>query len=224
MKIRILSVLLIVAGIVVLSFPKLSEMYYSNQQEQLVKEWQESFNNIQSVSSQTEETTVEDEQSSSSEVATNKQALSKQDFDANKDMEGILKIDKIDLLLPILHGATQSNMKTTAASIENTGTAGEVGNYAIAGHRNYTFGRNFNRLDELEVGDAIQVDTRDQQYEYIVTEKLVVKPEEVWVLEGNGKDKEITLVTCEPMVDPTHRLIIKGKITEKDAATVASEK
>ncbi|WP_313636591.1 class D sortase, partial [Paenibacillus sp.] len=128
--------------------------------------------------------------------------------------EGILTIGNIDLTLPILHGATQENMKKTVASIVNTGKAGEVGNYAVAGHRSRTYGRNFNRLDELTLGDHIEVDNGKEQFEYTVTEKLYVKPDEVWVLEPNGKDKEITLVTCDPIVNPTHRLIIKGKIVE----------
>ena len=45
-------------------------------------------------------------------------------------------------------------------------------------------------------------------------EKLYVKPEEVWVLNGNKTDKEVTLITCHPQVNPTHRLIIKGKIID----------
>lgn len=131
-----------------------------------------------------------------------------------RNMEGMLKIDKINLYLPILNRATKNNLNISVASIENTGKAGEVGNYAIAGHRSHTYGRNFNRLGEIEKGDIIEVDNGNNKYKYIIVDKFLVKPDEVWVLKGNNKDKEITLITCEPMINPTHRLILKGKISE----------
>ena len=55
-------------------------------------------------------------------------------------------------------------MSLSLASIAKTGKAGAIGNYAIAGHRNLTYGKNFNRLDELAVGDLIEVDTGEKQY------------------------------------------------------------
>ncbi|BFT68771.1 class D sortase [Paenibacillus sp. P36] len=131
-----------------------------------------------------------------------------------KNVEGVLRIEKINLKLPILTDATVKNLKVSVASIANTGKPGGVGNYAIAGHRNLTYGKNFNRLDEVDLGDIIQVETGSKQFKYIVEDKQYVLPTDVSVLKGNGKDKEITLITCDPMDNPTHRLIIKGKIVE----------
>ncbi|MZQ83432.1 sortase, partial [Paenibacillus sp. 5J-6] len=128
-----------------------------------------------------------------------------------KNVEGVLRIDKINLKLPILTDATVKNLKVSVASIVNTGKPGEVGNYAIAGHRNLTYGKNFNRLDEVDLGDIIQVETGSKQFKYIVEDKQYVLPTDISVLKSNGKEKEITLITCDPMDNPTHRLIIKGK-------------
>lgn len=211
------AILLIAMGIVVLLFPKLSEMYYDHKQEQLLKEWQVSLQNIDI---EEEPTGQEQERKETGKPAStrsavkvsNKRDSSKPKTDGNAG--GVLTIEKINLKLPILQGATQENMRTTVASIAGTGKPGEVGNYAIAGHRNRTYGRNFNRLDELELGDRIGVNDGRESYDYEVTEKLYVKPEEVWVLKSNGSDKEITLVTCHPLVNPTHRLIVKGKMVE----------
>ena len=130
-------------------------------------------------------------------------------------MEGILTIDKIKLRLPILTGATKENLDLSPSSIEHTGTPGETGNYCIAGHRSHTYGRNFNRLNELESGDVIGMQAGGQSYRYVITGKFLVKPEETWVLyKTSGRDKEITLITCEPMINPTHRLIVKGRLME----------
>lgn len=222
---KIIAMLFMFTGIVVLSYPTLAEEYYDYQQQKLVQEWQQSLQSIHNgdddvLPTQEEPVAaVQPAEAANPEVTdeTTVAALETEgkelpDFKSYPNMEGILMIDKIDLVLPILHGATDKNMKTTVASIEHTGKAGEIGNYAIAGHRNLTYGRNFNRLDEIQTGDKIGVDDGERVYNYTVTEKLIVKPEEVWVLEGNGSDREITLVTCHPMENPTHRLIVKGKI------------
>lgn len=216
-KTKIVSILLIVIGIILLCYPKLSEMVEQNQQQKLLQEWEVSLQNINNGDNSSQ--TRNEERSSGNRVIeddTDKLpgVTAKGASIQVENMEGILHINKIGLQLPILHGVTKNNMKTSVASIINTGEAGMVGNYAIAGHRNRTYGRNFNRLDEVELGDKIQIDNGEEQFEYTVTEKLRVKPEEVWVLEANGEDKEITLVTCDPMINPTHRLIIKGKILE----------
>lgn len=135
-------------------------------------------------------------------------------MNSSNRIEGIIKIDKIDLEVPILTGATAKNMAISVTSIDNTGIPGKYGNYCIAGHRSRTYGRNFNRLDEVDVGDEIVIKTRAERYQYTVTEKLYVNPDDVWVLESNQKIKEITLVTCHPFGESTQRLIIKGILDE----------
>lgn len=228
MKLKIIAVLLIVSGIFVLFYPTLAEKYHDNQQQEIVREWKNSMQNISTGDEVVEESqqsrlsannTSESDgvEKAADDSESEENANSKLDSDPNA--EGILMIDKIDFTQPILYGATVKNLNTTVASVENTGKAGEIGNYAVAGHRNRTYGRNFNRLDEIEQGDKIQVNNGKELFEYTVTEKLYVKPEEVWVLEPNGKDREITLITCHPMVNPTHRIIVKGKIIEEPSAS-----
>ncbi|CAM3432179.1 class D sortase [Marinicrinis lubricantis] len=207
-----IPILLFCLGLGLLCYPKLSEMYYTDKQQDLIEEWQKSFANIAAAQDDVRDADVEHilptplsiamKEHNGSELAT---AVQLPD-----GVESMLIIDKIDLQLPVLRGATAQNLNTSLASIEATGIPGEIGNYAVAGHRNRTYGRNFNRLDELEIGDAIQVNTGVEQFEYIVMEKFLVEPDEVWVLEPNGTDKEITLITCDPIENATHRLIVKG--------------
>lgn len=228
--------MIIFIGLSTIAYPKISELYADYQQQKLIKEWQENLAIIDNedtieienkkiqnlcqecnISTKINENKLNAEEQKKREEEKKKEeekaAREKENY-IQKYMEGVLKIDKIKFSQPILKGATKENMKISVASIENTGKAGEIGNYAIAGHRSRTFGRNFNRLEEVEAGDTVKVDSGDNQYKYTVTEKLYVKPEEVWVLYSNGKDKEITLITCHPMNNPTQRLIIKGKIID----------
>lgn len=135
----------------------------------------------------------------------------------NSHMEGTLKIEKISLSLPILKGTTEKNLNFSVASINGTGKPWTIGNYGIAGHRSHGYGRNFNRLDELAVGDVIEVlDTENNHYSYKVNQKIIVYAKDVWVLNSQVDKKEITLVTCHPLYEknPPTRLIIKGEMIE----------
>lgn len=195
MKKKIISTVLILIGLVLLSYPKIGDIYTSYQQEKLIRQWQKNMDMIDTIS-------FEEEQKQDPEE------------DTKKNQEGILTIEKIDLKLPILKGATRKNMLISVTSLENTGKPGEVGNYVLSAHRNHTYGKNFNRLDELEEGDQIVVDTGKNTYEYTVVKKIYVNPDELWVLNSKENIKEITLITCHPMIKPTQRLIVKGELTE----------
>ncbi|MBM7614774.1 class D sortase [Alkaliphilus hydrothermalis] len=129
---------------------------------------------------------------------------------------GILKISKINLNLPILQGATEKNLKIGAAVVRGTTPLGDIGNTALAGHRSHTYGRFFNRLDELEVGDQILIEKEGEIYQYKIYKKHIVIPEDVTVLNRNNKDQILTLVTCHPLYTSTHRLIIHAVYKKKD--------
>lgn len=126
------------------------------------------------------------------------------------DSIAIIKIDKINLELPLLEGATKKNLSIAPCILKESTMIGEIGNFSVAGHRSYSYGKQFNRLNELEIDDEIKILMNGLEYEFEVTEKFIVEPEDVWVLDGNGNDKMITLMTCTPIKVATHRLIIRG--------------
>lgn len=124
------------------------------------------------------------------------------------DMLYILRIPSIDSENPVREGVSRGVLADALGHEPETAYAGEMGNCVIAGHRNYTFGKYFNRLDEVAVDDLIYVDTADRTYTYAVTEIKVVEPDEVEVLEPIEGKETLTLYTCTPIYIATHRLVI----------------
>jgi sortase A len=124
---------------------------------------------------------------------------------------GIINIPKIDLKVAVGEGIENKTLKYAVGHFEGTAMPGEKGNFAVAGHRSYTYSEYFNRLDELNIGDDIIVKTSKGEFTYKVYEKKVVEPTEVSVLDKT-KEATITLVTCTPIRVATHRLIVKGKL------------
>lgn len=126
---------------------------------------------------------------------------------------GIMSIPKLGLKVAIGDGSSNAAMRYTVGHFLETAYPGENGNFAVIGHRSYKYGQFFNRLDELEKGDSIGIKSGIKAYEYIVTEKIVVKPEDTWVLKTTAKPT-ITLITCTPIRIATHRLVVKGVLNK----------
>lgn len=127
---------------------------------------------------------------------------------------GTLKIDKLGVNVPVIEGVSAEDLRIGVGFMPGTTPIGEIGNTAIAGHRSYTFGRYFNRLDELDTGDEIVITTKDNTYTYIVYGKLIVEPDDVSILSRNRQDRRLTLITCHPVYIASHRLIVHARIEE----------
>ena len=125
---------------------------------------------------------------------------------------GILTIPRIEAELPVTAGVSEKQLKISEGWVMQTDMVGSVGNAVIAGHRSYTSGLHFNRLDELEAGDEILFTAADgEAMRFIVEETLTVDPDDpaVFSLPQEGM-AQLTLYTCTPIRKATHRLIVRA--------------
>jgi len=128
---------------------------------------------------------------------------------------GILKIESIDLKLPVVEGATKATLKVALGHVSESAPVGEVGNCIIAGHRKYEYGLMFNRLDEVEVGDIINYTTVDGvPLNYKIYATTVIVPGETSLFDYDDGQKKLTLLTCTPIKKSTHRLLIQASLIE----------
>jgi sortase A len=215
---RKFSYVLILAGILIMLYPKANEWYNDWQQEKLLESAE--LSTIEStpppdLKSRYAEVTqlLAEESALDAQAQPQETEKPEPEIEVGGKVIALIEIGKIDLKLPVLEGATKANMKHAAAHMKETTPIGEIGNAAIAAHRARTTGRLFNRLNEVVIGDTITVKTSDQTYNYEVYDISVVLPSDVSVLDGNNKDKILTLITCDPLVDPTHRLIVHAKLS-----------
>lgn len=101
---------------------------------------------------------------------------------------------------------------------EQTAMPGEIGNFALAGHRQ-SHGKPFYDVDKLREGDEIIIETADAWYTYRVTTWDIVMPTEVGVIApnpyspGDAPDRAtITLTTCHPLFSTRERYIVHGDL------------
>ncbi len=126
---------------------------------------------------------------------------------------GVLTIPRIKLEVVMVEGITPADLRFSVGHFPGTGLPGEKGNFALAGHRTFVSGQFFRRLDELEVGDRMEVEYGGKAYVYRVTQSLVVNPRDTWVLDPSP-EATITLVTCTPPHSTAYRLIIRGVLED----------
>jgi LPXTG-site transpeptidase (sortase) family protein len=102
-----------------------------------------------------------------------------------------------------------------AGWLNTSALIGALGNTVFEGHQDIA-GRVFENLEYLIEGDEIQVQTASYTRTYVVALRTIVleknQPLEVrrenarWI--GPSNDERLTLVTCWPRNDNTHRLIL----------------
>jgi sortase A len=105
----------------------------------------------------------------------------------------------------------------------NTSWPGEVGNFAVAGHRG-GFGGSFRKINELVPGDIAEVRTSDSIFTYRFIESAIVEPQEVGVIEkvpailssAQAGGKYLTLTTCDPICENTHRFIAWFELVSRE--------
>ena len=131
---------------------------------------------------------------------------------------GILRIGKIDLELPVVDGVTKSKLKVAIGRVPRTAAIGEIGNAVIAGHRSYTYGKYFNRLGEIVVGDMIEYQAKDGgMMHFEVYQIRTIMPGDQSAFRQPKDSAEITLYTCTPIRVANRRLLIHAKLIEEVA-------
>lgn len=130
-----------------------------------------------------------------------------------------LRIPKLKVDVLVVEGTTPSALKAGAGHYAGTPLPGEAGNVAIAGHRT-TYGRPFNRLDEMAPGDVVTLETPFAVYTYTAVNPFAghanpwpVQPTDYGVVGQEGADHWLTLTTCHPKGSARQRLILRLKLT-----------
>lgn len=135
-----------------------------------------------------------------------------------EDIVCILRIPAIDSEELVKEGSSKATLANALGHIEETMLPGEAGSFVVAGHRSHTYGRLFNRLNEVKEGDLIYADMPDRTYTYEVEKIEVVEPDKLALL-NSSEEASITLFTCTPIYTATHRLVITGKLVQAEDNT-----
>lgn len=121
----------------------------------------------------------------------------------------------------VVEGVDLKTLNKAPGHFPETALPGQVGNYAVAGHR-ATHGEPFAHLDRLVEGDKVHVETADGWFTYQVTWSRIIAPTHTEILAPvAGKPgqkataKTLTLVTCHPRWGSSERLVVGAQLVEE---------
>ncbi|TYL46032.1 class E sortase [Nocardioides sp. BGMRC 2183] len=121
----------------------------------------------------------------------------------------------------VIEGVDLDTLDKGPGHFPGSALPGEVGNYAVAGHR-ATHGEPFAELDLLSAGDKIYVEATDGWYTYEVTWDRIVSPTSVEVIAPvagypgqTPTVQTMTLVTCNPRWGSSERLVVGATLVEQ---------
>ena len=120
-------------------------------------------------------------------------------------------IPSIALDIPILEGDSEKLLDQGAWIKPNGVQPGDKGNVVITGHRYQYFNgvRPFYNMDKVSKGDTINLIWKGERIDYIVQEKITVKPEDIWI-EDQRDGKYLTIYTCQGL-DAAKRIVLIAK-------------
>ena len=127
---------------------------------------------------------------------------------------GLIEIPAIELEMPLVKGADSYSLRAAVGWWPQSAQMGTAGNCAVFGHRMVTYGRHFNRLDELKQGDEVTLyNMEGEQFTYKVTGSEVIEPGSlVEKLYEHSDGFQLTLVTYTPTGVGSHRLLVYGEL------------
>ena len=133
-----------------------------------------------------------------------------------------------DYAVPLIEGTSDEALAAGFGHFEGTADPGQVGNFAIAGHR-VTHGEPLADMPSLEAGDLIVIETGTHTFTYELDtggDDLTVNFDQTWVVdplptnpdEGGPQPAQkpgqrlITLTTCAELFHTDERLVAFGHL------------
>lgn len=204
--IRYLGIALIVIGLAIIIYPFYINLILARREADMLTSWNVELASLQDTNDNKE---IESTNNKEDLILEKDTKL----VDPEKKLPFKISIPEIDLEWIVNEGTDYRTLREGPGFYIGSALPGEAGTCVVAGHRT-TYGAPFNRLDELEEGDEIFLETDgNEEFTYIVTGKKAVLPTDMSVLE-NTDYPTLLLSTCTPKYFSTRRLIIFARIIE----------
>ena len=122
---------------------------------------------------------------------------------------------------PVLEGTDHDTLTKGVAHYSGTAFPGQVGNFAVAGHRT-TYGKPFSDIDLLKKGDVMVVETKTSYIVYSVEGHVIVTPDQVEVIapvpqHPGAKPTQawMTMTACHPRFSASQRYVVFAKLVKR---------
>ncbi|MDJ0342823.1 sortase [Streptomyces sp. H10-C2] len=128
---------------------------------------------------------------------------------------------------PVYDGVSDRQLRAGIGHFPTTEQPGQIGNFAVAGHRSGVTDPAFQHIDRIQPGAAITVTTAHRvTYTYTVTRVRTVAPDDVDVIAqvpdqptATPTTALLTLVTCWPATGHSQRVVVEARLVASKGGT-----
>jgi len=132
---------------------------------------------------------------------------------------GRINIDRIGLDMVVVQGTDTGSLQRGPGHYTDTPIPGQPGTVAIAGHRT-TYLAPFRDIDEIRDGDEIRIEMPYAAFTYTVEKHEVVDPGDVGIIEPIGYDR-LVLTACHPPYSAAERYAVFAKLSRIDLFAIS---
>jgi sortase A len=122
------------------------------------------------------------------------------------DAFGRLVAPSMDADVVVIQGTETGDLQRGPGHYPTTALPGQGRTVAIAGHRT-TYGAPFRKIDKMERGDEITLEMPYADLVYEVTETRIVEPEDVEIVDDIGRER-LVLTACHPLYSAAQRYVV----------------
>ena len=223
--INIVFISLFLIGVLVLIYPKISDMYYTFEATKQISSFNEEKNLLDEQELNRRKDLAQAFNDSLNNVVTddpyNEERIQKGVHEYARMLEvkekiGHVQIPAINVDLPIYAGTSDSILEKGAGHLEGTSLpiGGNSSHSVITAHSGLPQAKLFSDLEKMKVGDKFYVHNIFETLAYQVDEITVIEPHEFDKLLIVPGHDYVTLLTCTPISINTHRLLVRGHRVE----------
>lgn len=220
------NIFLIIAGVFLLIalgfglYPSVSNFVNQKLAQSTIKEYSEKVDTLDQAS---KDEYIKEAQKYNNDLASQAESLTFENMQGTDDYNRILSFDDsiigyieipaIGVNLPIYHGTKEGALEKGAIHVPNSAfPIGGIGNHSVlAAHTAYANQIFFDYIPNLVIGDKIYIKILGDTYTYKVIKTDIILPTDLTPLQPNRNKDLITLMTCYPYAQNTHRYIVTAE-------------
>ena len=226
MKKTIIYWIMIILGMLLISFPIISNYINTYKQTIVMSNYQEDVKKLPKDEKQQELLNAQNyndklEQSTAIDISldTNKNEKDTEYINVLNigNIMGYISIPKIDVYFPIYHGISENVLQSGVGHIEKSSLpiGGKNTHAVLAGHSGLARIKIFDDLNKLCEGDLFYIYVLDKTLAYKVDRIDIVSPDDTETIKTYENEDYVTLVTCTPRILNTNRLLVRGTRVEE---------
>ncbi len=131
---------------------------------------------------------------------------------------GRVQIARLNLSAMVREGVDNETLSRAVGHLPYTALPGQAGNFAIAAHRDTLF----RALKDIQKDDRVTFQSQAGTYTYEVVSTKIVKPSDLSVVQPQGSEKLLTMITCYPFYyvgSAPKRFIVQAKLVDSKLAS-----